>query len=68
MRNGHEGRHLLVPDLDELDLVGPLQGSDHTVDAVTRISVDTANAPGMQAFNDEIADFQGKLQCSRRGA
>ena len=38
MRNGHEGRHLLVLDLDELNLVGPLQGSNHTVDAVTGIS------------------------------
>ena len=65
VRDGHEGRHLLVPDLDEFDLVSSLQGSDHAVDAVTGISVDTANSPGMQAFNDEIADFHGKLQSSR---
>ena len=55
--DGHEGRHLLVPDLDEFDLVGTLQRSDHAVDAVAGISVDPPNSPRVQAFNNEIADF-----------
>ena len=63
--NGHEGRHLLMPNLHEFDLVGPLQGSNHAVDAVARISVDPANSPLVQAFNDEITDFHGELRCPR---
>ena len=63
--NGHEGRHLLMPNLNEFDLVGPLQGSDHAVDAVARISVDPANSPVVQAFNDEITDFHRGLRCPR---
>jgi hypothetical protein len=41
----HEDRHLLVSDLDELDLVGPLHGSDHAVHAVVGISVNSPIAP-----------------------
>jgi hypothetical protein len=57
MGDGHERRHLLVADLNEFDLVGPLQGPDYPVNAVTRIPVDSANSPFVQAFNDEITDF-----------
>jgi hypothetical protein len=51
-----------MPDLDELDLAGALKGSDYAVDAVTGVSVDPPNAPRVQAFNNEIADFHGKLR------
>src|ERR1700709_30581 len=64
----HEGGHLLMTDLDELDLAGSLQCADHAVDAVAGVSVDPPNSPGVQAFNDEIADFHVVLQLLQRGA
>jgi hypothetical protein len=57
----HEGRHLFVPDLDELDLIGSLQRSDYTIDAISRISVDPSDPPGVQPFHDEIANFHEEL-------
>jgi hypothetical protein len=33
VRDGHESGNLLVPDLNELDVTGPLQRADHAVDA-----------------------------------
>jgi len=56
----HEGRHFFMPNLDELDVARPLQRADHTVDAVARITVDAANAPGVQPFDDEITDLHLK--------
>jgi hypothetical protein len=52
MRDRHEGRHLFVPHLDKFDLVGPLQGSDHAIDAVSGIPVNPPDAPRVQAFNN----------------
>jgi hypothetical protein len=46
-----------MPNLDELDVARPLQRADYTVDAVARITVDAANAPGVQPFDDEITDL-----------
>ena len=60
VRDRHEGGHLFVPDLDEFDVAGPLQRADHAVDAVARITVDAANAPSVQPFDDEITDFHLK--------
>jgi hypothetical protein len=60
MRNRHEGGHFFMPNLDELDVGRPLQRADHTVDAVARITVDAANAPGVQPFDDEITDLHLK--------
>jgi hypothetical protein len=62
----HESRHLFVADLDEVDLLGPLQRSDYAVDAVARISVYSPDSPGVQAFNNEIADFHCKLRWLER--
>ena len=56
----HEGGHFLVPDLDEFDVAGPLQRADHAVDAVAWITVDAANAPSVQPFDDEITDLHLK--------
>jgi hypothetical protein len=50
-----------MPDLDEFDVARPLQGSNHTIDSVARISVDPADSPVVQAFNHEIADFHSAL-------
>jgi hypothetical protein len=47
VRNRHEGGHFFVPNLDELDVAGLLKRADHAVDAVTRITVDAANAPSV---------------------
>jgi hypothetical protein len=66
--HGHEGRHLFVSNLYEFNLVSPLEGSDHAVDAVARISVDPADTPGMQPFNDEIADFHGEAPLDEAGS
>ena len=60
VRDRHEGSHFFVPDLDKFDVVRPLQRADHAVDAVARITVDAANAPSMQPFDDEITDFHLK--------
>ena len=60
MGDGHEGRHLLVANLDEFNLARPLQGSDHAVDTVTWISIDSANSPRMQSLDYEITDFHWK--------
>ena len=57
MGHRHEGGHLFVPDLDEFDRIGPLQRPDHAVDAIAGITVNAADTPSVQAFNDEIADF-----------
>jgi hypothetical protein len=62
MGDCHEGRHLFVADLDEFDLVGALQRSDNAVDAIAGTSVDSSDLPSVQAFNDEVADFHGKLR------
>ncbi len=53
----HEGGHLLVANLDELDLaVRPVERLDHPVDAVSGVAEDLAHAPGVQAFDDEISN------------
>jgi hypothetical protein len=57
---GHEGRHFLVPNLDEVDCPGSLERSDHAVNAIARITVDAANSPSVQPFDDEITDFHVK--------
>jgi hypothetical protein len=56
----HEGGHFFVPDLDEFDVAGPLQRADDAVDAVAWVTVDAANTPGVQPFDDEITDFHLK--------
>lgn len=60
VRNRHESRHFLVPDLYEFDVAGPLQCADHAVDAVAWITVDAANAPSVQPFDDEITNLHLK--------
>jgi hypothetical protein len=62
----HESSHLFVADLDEVDLLGSLQRSDYAVDAVAGISVHSPDSPGVQAFNNEIADFHWKLRWLQR--
>ena len=57
VRNGHEGRHLLVPCLDEFDFVGALQRPGYAVDAIPGIAVDSTDAPGMKPLHNKIADF-----------
>jgi hypothetical protein len=61
----HEGRHLFVPDLNEIYRLGPLQGSDQAVDAIAWVPVDTTNSPSVQTFNNKIADFHGELRSSQ---
>jgi hypothetical protein len=55
--DSHESRHFFVADLNKFDLVGSLKRPDHTVDAITGITVDAPNAPSMQPLDDEITDF-----------
>ena len=63
---GHEGGHLLVPRLDQLDLpIGPVQSLDHPVDAVARITEYLAHAPGVQALDDEISNGLAHIRLLR---
>ena len=66
MGRGAKPRHLLVPDLHEVDagrvrviprfLLHPVQRADQAADSVARIAVDAARAPMMKPFPDEIRD------------
>ncbi len=63
VRRGHEGGHLFVPRLDELDLaLGPVQGPQHAVDAVAGVAVDSAHPPGVEPLDQEIANGPGHAQ------
>src|SRR6185437_13022468 len=57
MCRGHEGRHFLVPYLDELDFsVGAVQRAEDAVDAVPGVAVDAPDTPLVQALDKKIAD------------
>ena len=52
---GHEGRHLLVADLDELELVRrPVERADDRVDAVAGVPVDPADPVFVEPPEQEI--------------
>ena len=56
VRNGHEGRHLLVPCLDEFDFVGALQRAGYAVDAIAGIAVDARDAPDLEALDQCVGN------------
>ncbi len=57
VRARHERRHLLVADLDEIELVaGAVQRPEDAVDAVARVPVDPLDAPFTEALQQEVAD------------
>jgi hypothetical protein len=58
MRDRHDGGHLLVPDLHELDGAGALQTAEHAVDAVAGIAEDSPDASLLQPLHHEITDFE----------
>jgi hypothetical protein len=42
----HEGRHFLVPGLDEFDLAAkPVECAEQTVDAVARVAINAPHTP-----------------------
>ena len=51
---GHERRHLLVPDLDELEAVDAFECADDAVDAVARVAVDPLDAPLREAVQEVV--------------
>ena len=52
---GHEGGHLLVPGLDEIDLVGvPVERPEGRVDPVAGIAVDALHAPLGEPLEHEV--------------
>jgi hypothetical protein len=52
---GHEGGHLLVPDLDEGDgVLGTVQRAEEAVDAIAGIAIDTADTPRLEPLDDEV--------------
>ena len=54
---GHERRHLLVANLDEVELVaGFLQTLQHAVDAVAGVTEDRVDPPSFQALDEEFTD------------
>jgi hypothetical protein len=60
VRTGHEGGHLLVPDLRELRiLVGTLECAEEAVDPVTGVPVDAVDSPVTQSLQDEVCDELG---------
>src|SRR3546814_8012679 len=63
MGGGHEGGHLLVPDLDELYVAAPaMQGAEKPADGVAGIAEDPLHAPGGQPFPAEVAAGTGDRQ------
>ena len=50
----HEGRHFLVPRLDEIDSAVMLKRTDDAVDAVAGVAEDPFDAPGLQPFDKEF--------------
>jgi serine phosphatase RsbU (regulator of sigma subunit) len=58
---GHEGRHLLVADLDELGpVLAAAERADDAVDAVAGIAVDALHAPGrVKAVEQVVGDCLG---------
>ena len=60
--DGLEGRHLLVPRLDELRLVlRPSPGGEDAVDAVAGVGEHVMDAPGPQALEQEISNCRSHL-------
>src|SRR5581483_10866802 len=57
VRAGHEGGHLLVAHLHEVDpVLRPLQGAQRPVYPVSGVAKDAPDAPSMQALDEEVAD------------
>src|SRR5665213_452524 len=60
VRAGHERRQLLMPRLDEFELVaGACETAHQANNAVSRIPEDAADAPFGHAFPEEIGDVHG---------
>src|SRR5215204_3362507 len=54
-RAGHEGRHLFMADLHEVDgALSSIQRGHEAPDAVARVAEHPPHAPGMEAHPDEI--------------
>jgi hypothetical protein len=58
---GHEGRHLLVPDLDELQPLACLapEREHDAVDPVAGVAEHAPHAPFLQASKNEVANRHG---------
>ena len=63
VRRGHEGGHLLVPDLDKADLVftEAIQRAQQAVDAVTWVAIDATDTPLIKPVPEEISDSLGHV-------
>jgi hypothetical protein len=61
VRAGHEGRHLLVAHLHELERVArPVEGAHQAVDAVAGVAEDAPDAPFAEALEEKIANRHGR--------
>ena len=59
---GHERRHLLVADLDELRIAaGTVEGAEEGVDPVAGVAVDPVDAPIGQPLEDVVSDQFGHV-------
>src|SRR6185312_12849502 len=57
---GHEGGHLLVPDLDQLWIpLRAVERAEQGVDPVSRVAVDPVDTPFPQTGEDEISNELG---------
>src|SRR5437764_3301430 len=56
VRGRGEGRYLLVAHLDELRFLDLVEGAEQAVYPVTRVAVDLAHAPFVEAAQDELCN------------
>ncbi len=66
----HEGGHFFMARLNKLNLaIGPLQGAEYAVDAVSGITKNLSDAPRMEALDQEVANgsaHEGSRECGRK--
>ena len=56
VRTGHERGHLLVTNLDEVNVIGAVERADDPVDAVAGIAVYPSHSPVGETVDEKIAD------------
>src|SRR5579871_1197214 len=68
MSTSHEGGHLLVTHLDEVEFVFcPIQSSDQSIDAVTGVSKHSPYTPLRKSFPEKVRNGRTHWPCLRRG-
>ena len=63
MGDRHEGAHLLVARLDEVNACVPLDGADDAVDPVSGVTEDPGDTPRLEAIDEEVGGVHGFTRC-----